>query len=233
MSSFIAIGSVMVLVAVAIVLWPLLKNASGRGRMWSSVGIVVVAVPMLAVALYQAWSNWDWNAPPPAPVQATAAAPAGEIPPFVQQMVSGLEAKLKADPSNFEGWMMLGRSYFQLQRYEQSVNAYQQAYTLTRGGNVDAVIGLGEAMVYADPQMSSGPAAELFEQAYEAAPQHPKVLWYSGIIAYQSGNLERASERWGALSKMNPPETVKKILDEKLQEMDEALTKKTKPSPAQ
>lgn len=222
MTTFIAIGSVMVLAALALVLWPLTRYAAAKGERWTHVAIVVVAIPALAVALYVALSSWEWNAPPPQTADAAQAAPEG-VPPFVMQMISGLEAKLKADPGNLDGWLMLGRSYFQLQQYDKSVDAYQRAYTLSRGENVDAIVGLGEGMIHADPQTMSGPAAELFEQAFEQAPRNPKVLWYSGLIAIQSQKPDRARERWSALVALDPPPEVKKILVEKLADLEKQL----------
>jgi cytochrome c-type biogenesis protein CcmH len=48
--------------------------------------------------------------PSPADIRAAAALPPHEQDAMVQNMVAGLEAKLKADPGNLDGWIMLMRS---------------------------------------------------------------------------------------------------------------------------
>ncbi len=63
----------------------------------------------------------------------------------MEQAVAGLEAKLKQNPDNLRGWMMLGRSYLAMSRYPRAVDAFQQAYDLSKGQDVEAVIGLGRS----------------------------------------------------------------------------------------
>jgi cytochrome c-type biogenesis protein CcmH len=48
--------------------------------------------------------------PSPADIRAAAALPPHEQDAMVQNMVAGLEAKLKANPGNLDGWIMLMRS---------------------------------------------------------------------------------------------------------------------------
>lgn len=48
----------------------------------------------------------------------------------VGAMVERLRTKLEKDPGNYDGWIMLGRSYKNLGQLEDSLNAYQQADSL-------------------------------------------------------------------------------------------------------
>jgi cytochrome c-type biogenesis protein CcmH len=213
MTAFIVVAVVMVLAALGAILWPLLRTPSAARNRWPGVALVAVALPAIAASLYLALSNWVWD---------PAATPTG-VPPEIERMVSGLEARLQSNPTDVAGWLMLGRSNFQLDRYAKAAAAYQQAYTLTQGKDIDAVVGLGESLAFAEEGMLLGRSAELFEQAYALAPDNPKVLWYSGLIGYQSGQLALARDRWASLVALDPPPEVKQILQTKVAEIEAQL----------
>ncbi|HJS21337.1 MAG TPA: tetratricopeptide repeat protein [Steroidobacteraceae bacterium] len=210
MTTFIVIAGLMIIAALAIVLVPLLR---ARPRKWSAVMVAGSALPVLAVLGYSAWSNWSWQG---------GAGRDGSMPP-IEIMLEGLEAKLRANPTDVAGWLLLGRSNFQLQRYPQAAEAYQQAYTLTEGKNVEATLGLGEALAFSDERMLTARSAQLFERAMELAPNHPKALWYSGLAAYQTRNFDVARERWARLVALEPPAEVKRVLQDKIAEIDAGL----------
>jgi cytochrome c-type biogenesis protein CcmH len=216
MSAFIAIGAVMVLAALTVLLWPLLRSAPA-GRRWPAILMISIAIPLATVALYAKLGNWRWSQPP-----SENGAGSG-VPPAIAQMVARLDARLQTNPNDVDGWLMLGRSYFQLNRFDKSADAYSHAYTLTQGRNVEAVLGLGEALAFADEHALSGRAGQLFEQGRQLAPHHPKALWYTGLAAYRSNQLEVARERWSELIALDPPPEIKRILTAKIAEIDEQL----------
>ena len=65
---------------------------------------------------------------PSAPVSPVSAA--DNLLPDVNTMIERLAARLETTPDDIEGWRMLGWSYFQTARYEQSVTAYGRAVDL-------------------------------------------------------------------------------------------------------
>lgn len=213
MSAFIVVAGFMTIAAVAAVLWPLLRQPAS-GRRWPAATVAAVAVPVLAVGMYVALSNWVWN-----PDER----PQAGVPEEIERMVSGLEARLRANPNDVDGWLLLGRSYFQLERFFKAADAFQQAHTLTQGRNVDALIGLGESLAFADQSLLLTRSADLFEQAYAISPDHPKVLWYSGLVAYQGGKRALARDRWARLVSLDPPPEVKQILQSKVEEIEAEL----------
>jgi cytochrome c-type biogenesis protein CcmH len=211
--TFLSIAALMVLAAIAVVLWPLLRGGASTAPRWPAAVLVGVLLPVIAFGLYRTWSNWSW----------TGAPQMAGVPPAIAQMVASLEAKLNANPNDIDGWLLLGRSYFQLGSYFKSADAYQHAYTQSGGENVEAILGLAEALVFADDRMLTPQSAQLFERAYERAPRHPKALWYSGVAAYQSGRLDVARERWMGLVALDPPPEIKRVLETKIAELDTQL----------
>jgi cytochrome c-type biogenesis protein CcmH len=208
MTAFLLIATLLTLAALTVVLWPLWKKkAAGT---WRAATLAAVAMPVVAASLYYALSNWTWD-----PADAAAG-----VPPEIEKMVSGLETRLRTNPTDVAGWLMLGRSYFHLQRYVEAADAFQQAYTLTQARDIDAVIGLAESLAFADENMLLGPSAELFDQAYQLSPDNPKVLWYTGLVGFQSGRKALARERWAKLVALEPPPEVKQILQKKIAEIE-------------
>jgi cytochrome c-type biogenesis protein CcmH len=213
MIAFLAIAGLMALIAIGVVLWPLLRSASATSSRWPAVLAVAVLIPGLAFGLYQTWSNWSWS-----PVAEMPG-----VPPAVAQMVGRLEARLRANPNDINGWLLLGRSYFQLGEYLKAADAYERAYTQSGGENLEAILGLGETLVFAEGRAVTPRSAQLFERAFERAPNDPKALWYSGLAAFQSGRLDIARDRWRGLVALNPPPEVKRLLESKIAELDAQL----------
>lgn len=181
-------------------------------RRYSSVAVALL-LPILAIVMYGHLSNWDWKA-----VQLDTSKAMD-----MEQALSGLEAKLAQDPKNLEGWIMLGRSYTAIGRYPRAADAYQQAYDLTQGQNVEALVGLGEALVLTDEASLTGRAGKLFESALTLAPNHPKALWYGSIAALRAGDLRKGRDRLQLLMAQNPPEQLRGVLERQIQDLNEQL----------
>lgn len=226
MTAFIVVCVAMLLAALLWLVLPLLRapkdNSSstdsaelasyGTERRFSGV-VVALLVPVLAVLMYAGLSNWDWKA-----VQIESAQAAN-----MEQAVAGLEAKLKESPDNLEGWVMLGRSYTAMGRYPRAADAYQQAYDLSKGQNVEAVVGLGEALALTDEASLAGRAGKLFDTALAMAPNHPKALWYGGVAALRAGDLRLGRDRLQMLLAQNPPEEIRGVLARQIQDLDEQI----------
>jgi cytochrome c-type biogenesis protein CcmH len=206
----------------AALLWLLLplvrsKDSAGEGdrrrERWLSAAAVAALVPVIALTLYAALSKWDWQAVAKETARATE----------MDQALQTLEAKLAENPNNLEGWLMLGRSYVALDRPARAVDAYQQAYNVSKGQNVDAVIGLGEALVLTDNASLTGRAGQLFDSALALDPNHPKALWYGSLASLQQGDLVQGRDRLKRLMAQNPPEQLKGILQRQIQDLDEQI----------
>ena len=204
MTTFILIAVVMAAIAAAVVAWPLLRDR--QSRVAGALAAVFVAVA--AAGLYPLWSNWNWHAPPP--TQAAG--------PDVLAMVKKLESHMRDNPNDVQGWMMLGRSYLALERMDDAILAYDHAHQLDPA-NVDATLGLGEAMSLRAGGEITPPAAELFEQALKLAPTNPKALLYAGFGAAMRGDKADARARWEAVKAQHPPAQIEQMLDARIAEL--------------
>lgn len=220
MTVFLTICGCMVLATLALLAWPLLRAPSveekrkGKGR-FVTIAIIVLGVPAIAAGLYAKFSTWRWDGQIPT-TQATGQ-------PDVNQMVQQLAQRLKNNPQDADGWLMLGRSYVQMGQAPAAVDAYQQAYDLTGGKNIEAVTGLAEALALNDETSLAGKAGQLIEEALVLQPTSPKALWYGGLSALRAEKLDLARDRFKTLLAQNPPERVRAVLEREVQDLEQQI----------
>ena len=131
-----------------------------------------------AAALYGTLSNWSWH----------AAAP----PTTPEAMVAQLARRLEGHPDDLRGWLMLGKSYTVLEQYPLAARAYQRADRIAGGKNIEAIVGLAEALVLGNESELDGRAGRLFEQALALDPHSGKALFYGAATALRRGDLPLA-----------------------------------------
>ena len=158
------------------------------------VGATLVALTAIGVKL------WGDRTPDVAAAK-TATAPNG--PQDVGAMISSLEAKLKADPNDAEGWRMLGWSFFQTQRYAEAAMAYKRA-TALRPDNADYWSSLGEALVTAGPGTVPAEAKAAFDKAVALDPKDPRARYFIGVSKDMAGDHKGAIDDWFALLNDTP-----------------------------
>jgi cytochrome c-type biogenesis protein CcmH len=207
MSAFVLIAVLLTLAAVAALSYPLLRKRSGETSAWMPAGIATLVVAGGAAALYPVWSNWKWNDPMPA-----ADSPAA--------MVGRLARRLEKQPNDLNGWLLLGRSYGVIEQYNLSARAYQRANTLADGKNVDALLGLGDALINGGQSDFGGRAGRLFEQALEHDPKSVRALFFSAIAAGERNEIPLARSRYVRLLDANPPAEIKKLIEEQVRALD-------------
>lgn len=224
MTTFIILAAALVAVAVLLVIWPLLRpkpDAEGKpiSRSVKAAVGVIVAVPVLGFILYFQLSNW-WSPAVQAEVKGHGIGGQAEQ---LQQVADRLEQRLQREQGDVDGWKMLGRTYVVMEEYPKALNAYQHAYTLTSGKDVDALLGYAEARVLVNEDDFDGEAGRLFEQAAQTAPDNPKALWYAGLTAFRKQDLATARKYWSTLRSLGGPEQIMHILDQRLAEIDQQI----------
>ncbi len=180
-----------------------------RGNRITAVA-VVMAVPMLSTLVYtQLGSSQALHGVAPLRATATNQTLPADHPavgdqktvPSLDKMVEDLAARLKREPANLEGWIMLGRSYMVMERYPQARDAFAQAYKLAPD-NTEAISRYAEASALAQGGDLSGKPLELVAKLLALEPDHPNGLWLSGLAAYKRQDYREAVERWSRLAAM-------------------------------
>jgi cytochrome c-type biogenesis protein CcmH len=212
MITFILIAAAMVFVIAALLAVPLLSGRPPTARSPLMALVVLIVLAAGASGFYATFSNWNWS---------TAKTGAADSSP--QSMVSTLARRLARNPSDLNGWLLLGRSYSVLEETPLAVRAYEHANQLSKGENVDALMGLAEALVSQDDSQLAGRAGDLVNKALTLEPRSPKALFYGAVVAIQRKQLPLARERFTTLLAQNPPDNVRTIVEQQVKEIDAAL----------
>ncbi len=161
------------------------------GRRWPALA-AALAVPLLVTGLYLELGTPALEDQPLASRQ-----PAG--PDLdVAAMVARLEERLVREPGDLRGWLMLGRSRMVMSRPDAAVPAYRKALELAPG-EPEAIGGLAESLIAGAGGMVSPEALALLTRLDGIVPGEPRVGYYLGLAAAQSGDVAGATERWRQL----------------------------------
>jgi cytochrome c-type biogenesis protein CcmH len=210
MITFVLLAAVLTIAGVALVAVPLLKKkpVEYSPAPWAA----LIATGILALGstvLYLRWTNWSWQ------TTVTDDSP--------QTMVARLARKLEKDPQNLEGWLLLGRSYSQLQEFQLATRAFQRADRLAGGKNAEALIGEAEALARGDETELDRRAGRLIEQALALDPSSGKALFFGAAVAMRRGELPLARERFTRLLALDPPDNIKPLLRKEIDSIDQQL----------
>jgi len=162
-------------------------------------------VAVAATALYTTLGRPDLAVEVPATVADAAGGAAGgqPSPADIDSMVGQLEQRMADNPGDAEGWRMLGWSYFQTQRFQQSADAYAKAVKLAPTGPGFASA-YGEALVQAASGVVSSAARQQFDAARALDPADPRARYFIGVSKEQAGDHRGALDEWLALLKTAP-----------------------------
>ena len=169
------------------------KPSTSKGGRIALGAALVIALAAGGVAV------WRGREPPP------AAAPVAAAQPSVDEVITTLEARLKANPSDAEGWRMLGWSYYQTQRYAEAATAMKRA-TVLDPKNPEYFSMLGEALVLASKDGDGVPpdASAAFDAALALDPKEPRARYFHAVRLDLDGKHQAALDEWFALLKESP-----------------------------
>jgi len=158
---------------------------------------IALLIPLAGALLY-AWLG-DPNA---AREQQASTVTARQI----DDMVRELAARLKKNPDDPKGWIMLARSYRALGRFELAADAFEHVGPPLEQ---DASLLADYAEVLArdaNGDFEGKPQAAL-DKAIALAPANPQVLTLAGISAYQRRAYTEAADDWERTLASLPPDS--------------------------
>lgn len=153
---------------------------------------LLVLVPVLALAGYGMLGN----------PQALDPAQSAPQPQVTQEQIEGMVAKLaerlKANPDDPKGWLMLARSYRSMGRYAESAEAFAKAETLV-SNDPDLLAVYAETLAMAEGKGLKGRALQLVDKALKIDPKHAHSLFLAGAAAMEAGDNQKGIAYWEAL----------------------------------
>jgi cytochrome c-type biogenesis protein CcmH len=215
MLSFVVIANALILAVALWVLRPAWRDSEMRSQSRGLLITVLVFLLSGSWGLYFYWSNWSWSTPAKNAEDRTP------------RSIAQLSRHLEREPQDASSWVALGRAYMDTQQLPLAIRAYQRAERLTDGTNIEALVGLAEALLLNDPQALSDRADHLLQRALQLDPQSPKALYYGALTALQRGQNAVAKQRFKTLLAQNPPAEIRAILTKQIQTLEVAATAET------
>jgi len=161
-----------------------------------------LAVPVCALAIYLAVGTPRALSP-----QAQAGAgPHGMTAQQFETMVGRLAARMKENPDDVEGWMMLGRSYAVLGRFPESSAAYAQAVA-REPNDAQLLADYADSLAMAQGRTLQGEPEKLLKRALAADPNNVKALVLAGTAAFDRNDKAGAVRLWQRALAVLPAES--------------------------
>ena len=162
--------------------------------------LLVPAIPLVAILLYQQLGAGELSVQPPQAQNGNGVPSQHDI----NLMLEKLVERLREEPNHPDGWMLLGRSYTTLHRYDDAVAAYEQARKYG-GDSPELLIDYADTLIAASGGDFSDKAGNLLKQAMAKQPDNPKGLWLMGHWYYQHGDYRNALKNWEQVAGLVQP----------------------------
>jgi cytochrome c-type biogenesis protein CcmH len=164
-------------------------SSAPKGGLRNAAAIVVVLMPLAAVALYVGLGSPGL---PDRPLVARVTAPPEQQ--DVAALVARVEQQLVAHPEDGRGWDLLAPVYVALGRLDDAVVAYRNAIRLL-GSTADRQVNLGLALVTLNNGVTAD-AVAAFRQAAQMAPGDIRARLYLARALEDQGKVAEAAAVW-------------------------------------
>jgi len=173
-----------------------------RGTPWAA-AVLAGLVPVVAVLLYLVIGTPDALGPQ---ARAPAGAEGGHqvTREEVEKMVADLAVRLEREPDNINGWVVLARSYYVMNRFDDAAKAYERAVTLVPN-DPDLLADYADTLAVTTGGNLSGKPLELAKRALAVDPTHWKALALIGTEAFNRKDYKAAIQYWEKLKAVAPP----------------------------
>ncbi|HEX2580567.1 MAG TPA: hypothetical protein VHL08_01155 [Dongiaceae bacterium] len=204
MTIWIVLG-LMTLAASAIIALPLLgRHPDGKHHLVGPLALAI-GMPLISFALYLLAGS------PNLP---------GSAGPVTDDRLTRLAAEVKARPEDAHRWAALAQAELETRRYREAKQAWDQAAAL-------APTDLAIQLDYANYLLSlyTGPGlpphfSDVVGRIAALSPDHPLTLFYSGLIAKEDGQPDRARDLWNTLLARLPADApLRTVLQSEIQSL--------------
>ncbi len=172
---------------------------------WALIIAALVAVAAVGVSIWRGQAGTAVEA-------TTESGEAGDV----ETRIASLEAKLKSEPNDANGWRMLGWSLFGTGKYAEAASAYAKAVQI-EPGNAEYWSSLGEARVMAGKGDVPSEAKQAFDKAIALDAKDPRARYFLAVQKDMAGDHSGAIDAWFALLADTPAgapweEDVRKVI---------------------
>jgi cytochrome c-type biogenesis protein CcmH len=187
--------------------------------------IVACAIPAIALGFYTYLGSPALPGRPVAERLAKAPGPGADV----EELIARVEARLRADPRDGQGWDVLAPVYLRLERYQEAADAFQRAID-TLGETTRRLSGLAESNVLANDGIVTETARKAYKRILEFEPGRPDAQFGLALAKEQEGDLDEAEAAYRQLAQETPPQAPwRAFLLERLEAIEERRGGSPKP----
>ena len=172
--------------------------------------LLVTGVVVLASAGYAWKGSPEWIGPGARERVAAAAASSGEGHAIGKEeflgMIQKLADRLKEQPDNVEGWVMLGRSYTVVGQFPDALKAYERAVAL-RPDDAQVLADYADSLAVNNNMTLAGEPMKWVRKALQVDPNNLKALALAGTDAFIRKDYAGAVKYWQHLVDIGPPDS--------------------------
>lgn len=158
-----------------------------KPALWTAV-VLAIALPVSAMGMYM-WLG-EPEALNPLALKSNDKVDQQEL----SKMADNLAKKLEEKPDNLQGWVMLGRTYRSLEKFEASLKAYDRALKLT--ADDDLRIERVEVLAMQRQGNFEGEPWDIILDILQKDPQHYAALLMAGSASYAHEKYADALSYW-------------------------------------
>ncbi len=182
------------------------EQQSGKSSMATRILAVIclVAIPAATVSGYLALGRYTAMNPDfIAMMEEQSPNSRGHSQAEMQKMLDDLRARLKEDPNNANGWFMLARATAQMNRFDESVEAFKKLNQLIPN-NADLIADMADMMAAANGKVITPDIEKLLKKALNIDPRQWKALALLAIQSWDRQQYAQAAAYWERLLKVVP-----------------------------
>lgn len=210
-----------------------------KGGGITTIAIVILAVPLAAISLYLILGDTRGLLPQSqlADVTQSHSQDMAEMPPGhteIKSVVDNLVARLKENPEDIEGWVMLGRTYAITGQFDEASATYAKLIEIIPD-SAQLLSDYADVLAMTNNGSLIGKPAELINQALKIDPNYPKALALAGTVEFEQKKYDQATVYWERLLSAIPSDSrlAKSVSDSIAQAKSLAMESKESAAPMQ
>lgn len=191
----ILVFSLVAAIALGFACWPLWRR-TGRGR-------VVLVAALASLMLAVAGGAYLFVGHPALALRSLEPVRDNDLP----ALVSKLAWRVRAQPNDPRGWLLLGRGYLSLDDPSDAAGAFKRAVVLSPpSARPEVLSAYGEALTVAAMGAVPPEAEAAFREAYAADPKDFASRYYLGLAYAERRDVADALAMWQSLLADAPPD---------------------------
>lgn len=176
-------------------------GATGRGVSGDRLFMVVAGiVPLVALVIYGALGSPGLPGRPLAERLAKAPSPNADV----EELVARVEARLRTNPADGQGWDVIAPVYLRMERFADAADAFKRALDLL-GETPRRLSGLAESSVLASDGIVTEVARKAYQRLIELEPERTDAMFGLALAKEQDGDLDEAEAAYNRLAETAPP----------------------------